>query len=624
MGENLDNDWIEFRSRLNILEIVSGYVPLKKRGSGYFGLCPFHTEKTPSFSVSPSRQIFKCFGCGKGGDVLTFTREIEWLSYPEALYFLAKKYNIPLPKKSRDAYQRRETLLELLEAATRYYEGLFWYDSRAKAARDYMLNKRRFTRETLKEFRIGYAHDDPKNWEGMISFIKKNGFTAQQAVDAGIAHQGKTNPFDLLRGRIIFPIFDRHNHVISFAGRTDPEINDSIKYLNGRESPLYNKGKILYGLNYASDWCKEKNIAIIVEGYTDVMMASQYRLYNVVALCGTDMTEAQALLLRRFCNRTIVALDPDAAGERATRRSVGELLRCGFITKATALPGKDLDEVLLKEGESYKEKIEKDAVPLYEFELNRIIKHMRGKDIKTCSVDERLNLLIGIIPFLDMLNSPIHAISYLHHTAKLLDVPYAATKKAMLKSNNKNYFDDIVGKQPISPFASEQTEFNAIVVMLRKSEYMGKFKEELTKEHFTNQTTRAVFQYLSDLDHRVSLFGEQVLSVEQSLFDSEYLRPEDILNYCKAQGIGVDEARLYAMINKIMHTSAINLEPSDLIRRLNEHKLERDLKGLEEEVYAADAGRDPQKTLAVLKEYADLYGKYASLRPTALSKKQPS
>lgn len=359
----------EVKSRNDIVSVVGQYVRLDKRSSAnLFGLCPFHNEDTPSFSVSPSKQIFYCFGCHKGGNVITFIREIEKCTWPQALKILADRVGIQLPEPDDAAYrerlERNATLQKIyLEAARYYYHSL---QSPAGATARRYLKERAIADSTARKFGLGFAPDE---WDGLLLHLRRQGLDDPQLISqSGLFKRGKSDGYyDLFRNRLMFPIFDAMGKIIAFGGRV---LDDSQpKYLNSPETPLYTKGRHLYGLNLAKS-SSDKRL-VLVEGYMDTLAMHQAGIDNAVAALGTAMTEAQANLIRKYTDQVIVGFDADAAGQNAALRSLDILTSRGLKVTVLRVPdGKDPDEFIRKHGpERFKDLIDQ-ALPLLDFKLD--------------------------------------------------------------------------------------------------------------------------------------------------------------------------------------------------------------------------------------------------------------
>ena len=344
-----DNKIEEVKSRVDIVELASEYLTLKKAGRNFIGLCPFHQEKTASFTVNREKQIFYCFGCGEGGNVITFLMKIANKTFPEAIKDLAEKTGIVLPqrlisKENREKDRLRESITSLnLRAAQQFARNLF--SSSGKDAREYLVN-RGISEETIKQFRLGYA---PDSWRSLANYMESCGLSLKLAEQAGLVIAGKEGFYDRFRGRLIFPIENIFGEMVAFGGRILEK--GEPKYLNSPESPVYIKGKILYGLNRTKEEIRKQGFALIVEGYFDLISLWNADIGNVVATLGTALTREHLELLRRYALEVVALFDPDEAGIKALDRSLELFLSMGMRARALILPeGCDPDDYVKKYG----------------------------------------------------------------------------------------------------------------------------------------------------------------------------------------------------------------------------------------------------------------------------------
>lgn len=379
----------------DIVDIISESVKLKRAGRNYLGLCPFHQEKTPSFSVSVDKQIYKCFGCGEAGNVITFVMKLKKLTFPEALKILADRANIDLDENGNRNGNRKNTYEKLyklnIEAARYFYNCL----NKNKIAKSYMLN-RGITEKTMNKFGIGYSVD---SWNDMLIFLKKKGFTELDMLSDGLIIKSKKgNYYDRFRNRIIFPVFDFRGKVIGFGGRV---LDDSKpKYLNSPETHLFKKGINLYGLNFAIK-NNTSRMFIIVEGYMDCISLHQYGITNAVASLGTALTINQAKLMARYVDKVIISYDADAAGQIATVRGLDILKSVGLEVRVLVVPqGKDPDEFIRNNGkDAFLELVDK-ALPLIEYRIQNIKSNMNFNDSEDTIkyVEKALKILSQLDP----------------------------------------------------------------------------------------------------------------------------------------------------------------------------------------------------------------------------------
>lgn len=359
----------EIRSAANIVDIISEYVPLRKRGRNFLGLCPFHSEKTPSFTVNEEKQIYHCFGCHAGGNVYKFLMEYEKVSFVEAVQDLAKRMGITLEfdeNVSEEKQSEQEILYDINTIAAKYFSDNLLNSTEGEIGREYF-NKRKIKLQTLRAFGLGYSLN---GWENFIDFAKEKKIDLEKAVQLGLI--GKNNDgrlFDKFSGRIIFPIFSPNGRVVAFAGRILENREGTAKYLNSPESLIYIKGKILYGLSFAKDEIRRQDKAILVEGYMDLISLYQSGIKNVVAVSGTALTEDQVLLLSRYTKNAVLLFDADTAGIKASMRSIELLLKRDMEIKIVSLPsGEDPDSYVNNYGREKFEELIKYAQNFMEYQ----------------------------------------------------------------------------------------------------------------------------------------------------------------------------------------------------------------------------------------------------------------
>ena len=366
------------RERTDILAVVQQRVALRKKGGNHWGLCPFHDEKTPSFSVNASMGIFRCFGCNEGGDVFKFLQKTQGIGFTEAVRELAQAAGVEVPERrltpdERHKIAKRASLLDVCDMAGAWFHSQLLTSTEGKAARDY-LEGRGFSMDTIKVARLGYA---PDGWQGLLNHLHGQGVSPQQAVAAGLARQkeGTGRSYDLFRGRLIIPIRDGRGRVVAFGGRVLEGIGppDAPKYVNSPETEIYQKSKILYGLSAARSSITSRGRLLIVEGYFDVLALHQAGFTEAVATCGTALTADHMRIIRPLTRRVVVLFDGDEAGMRAAEKSLGMMLKAGIEPQRLDLgESKDPDEFIQAQGgEAFTALLER-AEPLFELVLRRI------------------------------------------------------------------------------------------------------------------------------------------------------------------------------------------------------------------------------------------------------------
>jgi DNA primase len=412
----------------DIVRLISDHVPLRARGARMLGLCPFHEEKTPSFSVDPKAQLFYCFGCHTGGDLFKFVQLYERVDFKEAVEILARRWGVALPSAETPGDAARRRLLELTEAAAAWFASRLAEDDGGRRAREY-LARRGIGENTAEKLRLGLA---PDAWDALRTHLSGKRFRSEEIVSAGLALPRKSGSgeYDRFRDRLIFPIRDASGRTIAFGGRALGEAEP--KYLNSPETPLYVKGENLYGLDLAKDAIRREGLAVVVEGYMDLAAVLQAGTDCVVATLGTAFTAAQAKLLARFAHRVVVSYDGDKAGVQAAARSLDVLLARGFEVRILDLPGGlDPDDFIRQEGaEAYARRLEH-APSWLEFLLER---ERRTRDLSR--VEEKVAGINALLPHLAHLASPLERAAWAGRIADAMEVDdhlVLAELKAALK-----------------------------------------------------------------------------------------------------------------------------------------------------------------------------------------------
>lgn len=366
----------EIKNRLDIVEVVQKYIKLKKAGVNYTALCPFHSEKTPSFFVSPTRQIWHCFGCSKGGDIFGFVKEIEGVEFGDALRILADRAGVELKKQDPKLKTERQRLYEICELTAKFFEKQLKDSQAGIRAKKYLLG-RGAKEESIKKWRLGYA---PDTWQGLGDFLVGKGYKKEEIINAGLiirkqgvsSAQGALRAYDRFRSRIMFPIFDFNGQVIGFTGRIfeqekKQQVEKTGKYINTPSTLLYNKSQIIYGLDKAKVAIRKKDCCLLVEGQMDVIMLTQAGFDNVVAVSGTALTDFQLKILKRYSSNLLFAFDMDEGGDVATKQSINSALNYDFNIKVVVMPkDKDPADIISQNPKTF-EKLIKSAHSIMEF-----------------------------------------------------------------------------------------------------------------------------------------------------------------------------------------------------------------------------------------------------------------
>ena len=479
----------EVRDRTDIVEVVSQSVALKKVGNNFKGLCPFHSEKTPSFTVSPEKRIYHCFGCGAGGNVFKFAMETQSISFVDAVRQFAESAGVAIPK--RDAgnlndpkYKEREALKKTNEIAVNYFHSLFNNAEAGLAARDY-LKSRHFTGEVLDKYQIGWA---APTWRGLVSHFQQKGNLSRDIVlKSGlvIEKEDGSNTYDRFRGRVIFPIKDPHGYVIGFGGRSIVE-GENPKYLNSPETPLYQKSQVLFGMDVARQAIRKQDQAILVEGYLDQMRATQYGILNTVATCGTALTSRQAGMLRNYASSVVLVFDSDNAGRAAADKGFDVLHEKGLQVKTVFLPdGQDPDSYIQENGaEKFLEKI-KTAKPYLESYIDRVVAGKNGN-----SPSERVEMANQVVPMLRKVQNLVERnglIEYFSSAAKIDDASFLGELKKSFSQNQSMVEPSETGKNSIL-----HTEKYLVQLILSDKETAQKVLQAINPKDFSNPALRSI------------------------------------------------------------------------------------------------------------------------------------
>ena len=382
----------DLRRQADIVRVIQDYVQLKKKGANWMACCPFHKEKTPSFSVSPTKDIFYCFGCHKGGSVFNFVMEIERVGFPEAIKIVADKVGMPLPKMVDDSRfesrrQEADDVIQLNTWAMQWWEQQLETSREAQIARDYLAG-REISPETQKNFRLGYS---PDSWDALSIYLRQKGASQAQIDRSGLVVQKEGGgSYDRFRGRLMFPILDVQARPIAFGGRTLR--NEDAKYINSPETAAYVKGRNLYGLNLTRDEIRRQEFAILVEGFLDLIVPFQAGVKNIVASLGTALTPDQVKLLSRFARKVVVNYDGDRAGVQAAKKSIEILLAEDLEVKVLVLPeNSDPDEFIRKFGVTEYQRRRAKALPHIQFVIDHALRdrslHRPAEKADRCSTE---------------------------------------------------------------------------------------------------------------------------------------------------------------------------------------------------------------------------------------------
>ncbi len=497
----------------DIVDVISESVILKKSGQNLMGLCPFHSEKTPSFSVSPGKQIFHCFGCGVGGNVFSFLMKHFSITFPEAVKMLARKYNITIepgslsPEKKK-SFNLKQGLYNLNKNIMAYYNDLLVTKKQGQPARHY-LNNRGIDDDIIEKFKLGFAMD---SWDSLVSFYKKLSIPRNIAEKSGLVLQKKTGNgyYDRFRNRIIFPIFDINMQVAGFGGRV---MDDSLpKYLNSPETPVYNKSRILYGLNVSKTHCRLKEHVYIVEGYFDFLSLFQNGIKNAVASLGTALTEQHVRILKGYAKQVTLVFDSDEAGLKAAKRSIDIFINQGIELRILVLPkGQDPDSFIMASGKDAFEKKAAQAMTIMEFLL-------------TMAMAEHGNSIQGRVAVLDEMK--IHLAKIQDRVLRSLHIREISEKlnvdeKAVLEKVKEEY-NSIKSKKRFSLTVSEnlqedshesyRREEQMISLMLQYPEILSQVRARNVLDYFYSEKLKKIGLKALSLDCEKDQFLSQFMA----------------------------------------------------------------------------------------------------------------
>ena len=442
----MDSQVDEIKKKLDIVEVINRLLPLKKRGRHYIACCPFHQEKTPSFTVSPEMQIFKCFGCGKSGDVFTFVQEFNRIDFREALEELAKTAGIKLKNNFDEGQNKnKKKILEINGEVAKFYHYMLVAHPLGADAKKYVLD-RGIKIETIKQFGIGYC---PEQTTLIINYLKKKGFFEDEMIKTGTFGKSNYNNrlYDRFAGRLVFPLIDFRGQILGFSGRVLPGVKkEQAKYINSPETEIYHKSQMVFGLNLAKDTIRTDNTVIVVEGEFDMISPYQAGIKNIVAVKGTAFTEEQLQLLRRYAETLVLALDADFAGNHAAIRSIELAEKLDFDIKVVDLLGKfkDPDEAVRDNPEWFKKRVE-EAISIWDFIINSAINTYGVETNKG-----KKQILEMVLPFISRIKSEVIRSDYLHKLATMIGSDTDSVSREMNKiATNKI-------KEMIKPVAIEK------------------------------------------------------------------------------------------------------------------------------------------------------------------------
>ena len=494
----------DIRAANDIVDVISQYVTLKRSGRNFFGLCPFHKEKSPSFSVSPDRQYYHCFGCHKGGDVFNFISEVEKVSFREALEILAERGRIELPKVNDEEFNKKQYVKDRMyknnsETTMFYHERL--YKPLAKIAQNYV-KQRKLDNATLKAFKIGYSGE----FNELYKFLKSKGFKDEEILSTGLVNKNDRGEFiDRFRKRLMFPIMDVNGRVVAFGGRKLEENEKLAKYINSNENLIYSKKKHLFALNLAKQ-SGEKKI-ILVEGYMDAISLHQRGIKNVVASLGTALTEEQGRLLRKYSEQVLFSYDSDGAGQEAIKRGLEILEAQGCDARVIQMEGaKDPDEFIIKYGTGRFNLLVQNAISLTEFKI-KVLKQSYNLD----NPSDKVKFLRAVTKLLSEIDDKIEREIFIEKISNQYEISreaiYAEVNKILYKNDvtiNNNQKSapkkETEEKNPVDEAALKRENLIIYLLINNTKEAFVKLISNIGLEDFKNEYNRVIFEKIKEIE----------------------------------------------------------------------------------------------------------------------------
>ncbi|MFA5904091.1 MAG: DNA primase [Desulfobacula sp.] len=539
----------EILNTSDIVDIVSESVILKKTGTNYFGLCPFHSEKTPSFSVNSNKQIFHCFGCSAGGNVFSYLMKYHGISFPEAVKMTARKYNIELGNdtlspSAKKEIEIKEVLFRINQSVMDYFHDFLKESSQAEDARNY-LKKRGISESIIHEFKLGFS---PEAWDTIVRLFHKNKISNKNAVQSGLILERKQKEgfYDRFRNRIIFPIFDINMQVAGFGGRVMDE--GMPKYLNSPETPVYFKSRILYGLHTAKQFCRQEGFVYIVEGYFDFLSLYQQGIKNVVASLGTALTSDHVRILKGYATRMILVFDSDTAGINAAKRSIKIFLKEGVDIRILVLPdGNDPDSYMLKHGKESFIGLSEKAGTVMQFLLQVSIQ-THGS-----SIEGRIKILDDMKQHLILIQDSALRSLYVKELAETLNID----EKAVLEKVREYYLDNTTstlsfGKENENERESDRREEQIISMMLNHPETIPLVKNRDVVRYFYSEKLKHLANQILSVDYQNTAFINCIMTKMENNKDQELLASYAIKDFFLEEDI---QKQALSLINRIIRVS---------------------------------------------------------------------
>jgi DNA primase len=587
----------DLKRQADIVRVVQDYVQLKKKGANWMACCPFHKEKTPSFSVSPAKEIFYCFGCHKGGSVFNFVMEMERVSFPEAIKLVAEKSGVPLPKlidDSRFEARRNEAdaVIELNKWALEWWEQQLESSGEARIARDY-LNRREITDETRKTFRMGYA---PDSWDALSIHLRQKGASQDQIERSGlVVKKEEGGSYDRFRGRLIFPVMDIQGKPIAFGGRTLRD--EDAKYINSPETAAYVKGRNLFGLNLTRDEIRRAEFVILVEGFLDLIVPYQFGVRNMVASLGTALTPDQARLLSRFARKVVVNYDGDNAGVQAAKKAIAILLAEDLEVKILVLPdGSDPDEFIRKSGVSEYQQQRGLAQPHIQFVIDQAV-----RDRKLSNPADKEAAVHEVLPYIRAVRSRFQKHEYFEIAMDSLRIGDATLRRELWHSIRQGIGEGARAGEAVKATAKRATIKPTVA------------EERLLGLVFANEDLRSGVLNMLQTEDYEDLATAPLLRVLLELENEHREINFDSLSEKLAETPELAELLPMLMMSESLHASNEHYSPEECVFTFRLMKLENRIGQLRDEGAMAEREGNIERVIRVSAEQTELAKRKSAL-----------
>jgi len=575
----------KIKERLDIVDVVKDYIKLEKAGANYRAICPFHSENKPSFFVSPARQIWHCFGCSEGGDMFEFVKKIEGVEFGDALRILARKAGVELKKQDPKLKTARKRQYEICELACKFFKKQLKESSKGKKAKEYLIN-RNINKESIEAWRLGYA---PDSWHGLSKFLSNKGYETKEIVKAGLAIK-KTDAkhYDRFRDRIMFPVFDLNSQVIGFGGRVFDQEEEVAKYMNTPNTLLYDKSKTLYGLNEAKVPIRKEEQCVLVEGYTDVILASQEGFKNVVASSGTSLTSRQLNVLNRYTDNLLCAFDMDVAGSSATKRGIDLAQEQGFNIKVVEMPEESDPADIISENPKKWEELVKKADSIVEFYINNAFSKFDAE-----IPEEKEKIANMVLPAIKRIPNEITKSHWIQQLSNKLGVDEESIRTELKKTQVKELEEsrsERKEKEEEPKTREELIEERIAALVLKSPEHI----DLVSEEHLACFNTRAkeVIRKLSEKDFSSEKDTSKLIrELDKELSEEE----TELLNYLCLKSEVLDEEK-----------EEIEPELKVCLREIKQSTIRSKLNYISRQIQKAEQENDEKKIKKLMNKFSEL------------------